>query len=202
MDFRWLRRLFRFSDVVQKHPDVATVSQVPTSAGFWIKIEAAELAQGDLLFGCLVPDFPPNLGANDNDNFVQLSKADFIVVTQSCDLENRKVAFVALCPISSLTTFEQFNPDFRMKGVWEQVRQGRREGLYLLPSPEQPENNREAKVVDFRQIISLPIAYLTAHARNLGPRWRLQSPYLEHFSQAFARFFMRVGLPTAIPPFK
>jgi len=29
----------------------------------------------------------------------------------------------------------------------------------------------------------------------------LRSPYLEHFSQAFARFFMRVGLPTAIPPF-
>jgi hypothetical protein len=33
-------------------------------------------------------------------------------------------------------------------------------------------------------------------------RWRLQSPFREHFSQAFARFFMRVGLPAAIPAFK
>jgi hypothetical protein len=56
--------------------------------------------------------------------------------------------------------------------------------------------------VDSRQIVSLPIAYLRRHAGNLGPRWRLQSPYREHFSQAFARFFMRVGLPTAIPAFK
>jgi hypothetical protein len=40
--------------------------------------------------------------------------------------------------------------------------------------------------------------------RAIGGRlgWRLQSPYLEHFSQAFARFFMRVGLPSAVPPFK
>ncbi|MEZ2279409.1 MAG: hypothetical protein ACBR12_21120, partial [Microcoleus sp.] len=39
--------------------------------------------------------------------------------------------------------------------------------------------------------------------RNVGlnDRWRLKSPYLEHFSQAFARLFMRVGLPSAIPPF-
>jgi hypothetical protein len=57
-------------------------------------------------------------------------------------------------------------------------------------------------VVDFRQIISLPFAYLSRHAEQLGPRWRLQSPYLEHFSQAFARFFMRVGLPSALPPFR
>ncbi len=34
---------------------------------------------------------------------------------------------------------------------------------------------------------------------NLGPRWRLDSPSLEQFSQAFARFFMRVGLPRTIP---
>jgi hypothetical protein len=101
-----------------------------------------------------------------------------------------------------LTVFEEINPSFKKRGVWEEVRQGRREGLYLVPSPEHPENNRDALVVDFRQIISLPIAYVTRHAGGLGTRWRLQSPYLEHFSQALARFFMRVGLPSAIPPFK
>ncbi len=63
-------------------------------------------------------------------------------------------------------------------------------------------DGRNALVVDFRQIYSLPVAYLRRHAGGLGSRWRLQSPYREHFSQAFARFFMRVGLPTAIPSFK
>lgn len=56
--------------------------------------------------------------------------------------------------------------------------------------------------MDFREIHSLPIKYLQAHALKIGNRWRLKSPYLEHFSQAFARFFMRVGLPSAIERFR
>ena len=76
------------------------------------------------------------------------------------------------------------------------------DGLHLLASPEEPRNNRQALVVDFRQIFSLPVAYLKRHADQVSHRWRLQSPYLEHFSQAFARFFMRVGLPVDLPPFK
>lgn len=50
-------------------------------------------------------------------------------------------------------------------------------------------------------IVSLPHAYLSRHAAGLGRRWRLQPPFLEHYSQAFARFFMRVGLPSAIPKY-
>jgi hypothetical protein len=199
--FEWLRRLFGCREVVQIHPEVTTAAGVPTSTRFWIKIEGAGLGQGDFLQGCFVPTFPPDFGSSGGATKVRIAKADLIVVTQSCDLENRKVAFVALCPIYSVTAFEGFNPSFK-KNEWEQVRQGRREGLYLVPSPEQPENNRQALVVDFRQIISLPVGYVIAHAGSIGPRWRLQSPYLEHFSQALARFFMRVGLPSAIPPFK
>ena len=48
----------------------------------------------------------------------------------------------------------------------------------------------------------LPFSYLTRHAAALGNRHRLQSPFLEHFSQAFARFFMRVGLPSSIPAYE
>lgn len=126
---------------------------------------------------------------------------NLMVLTQSCDLENKKVDFVALCPVYSLTKFEEINPDYKKKGRWEEVRQGKREGLHLLPSPANPMNNREALLIDFRWIISLPFGYLIRHAVTRGKRFRLQSPYLEHFSQAFARFFMRVGLPTAIPRF-
>ena len=124
-----------------------------------------------------------------------------IVVTQSCDLENKKARFVATCPTHTLAEFEEANPAFSRKGQWEQVRKGRVEGLHLLASPERPSENRDALVVDFGHIISLPLDYLEAHAESLGDRWRLRSPYLEHYSQAFARFFMRVGLPSAIPPF-
>ncbi len=123
-------------------------------------------------------------------------------MTQSCDLANRKVEHVALCPIHTLPEFEIANPSFAKKGAWEAVRKGRIEGLHLLASPETPDNNRAALVVNFAQIISLPQDYLEKHADSQGNRWRLESPFLEHFSQAFARFFMRVGLPAELEPYK
>ena len=72
----------------------------------------------------------------------------------------------------------------------------------MLAFPEERADNRKAVVADFRQLITLPAALLHDHAKALGPRWRLQSPFVEHFSQAFARFFMRVGLASVIPEFK
>jgi hypothetical protein len=132
----------------------------------------------------------------------EVDRACLIVMTQSCDLENNKAAHVSLCPIYRLNEFEQNNQSFTKKGAWESVRKGRVEGLHLLASPQSPTENRESFVVDFGQIVSLPIEYLSDHADSLEHRWRLNSPYLEHFSQAFARFFMRVGLPSAIAPFK
>ena len=123
-------------------------------------------------------------------------------MTQSCDLENNKAAYVALCPIYRLDEFELTNRSFAKKGAWESVRKGRFEALHLVASPEKPNENRESLVVDFGQIVSLPIEYVSDHAESLEHRWRLNPPFLEHFSQAFARFFMRVGLPSAIAPFK
>ncbi len=106
------------------------------------------------------------------------------------------------CVIYTISEFERVNPRFARKGMWNEVLKGRIEGLHLLASPAEPHNNREALVVDFREIYSLPYEYLVRRAVESGPRWRLRSPFLEHFSQAFARFFMRVGLPSTIPEFK
>ncbi len=170
---------------------------------WWTPTRGAELAQGDLLPNCFVPVFvaEPDLVSSEPAEQT-LRRARLIVVTQSCDLENHRVEFVALCPTHSLDEFEEWNPDFAKKGQWENVRKGRVEGLHLLASAEQPDNNRAALVVDFGHIVSVPFVYLTRHADSLGERWRLDSPFLEHFSQAFARFFMRIGLPAAIAPFK
>ena len=42
-------------------------------------------------------------------------------------------------------------------------------------------DNRAALVVDFRQIFSLPVAYLQRHAANWAAHRLLQSPFREHF---------------------
>jgi hypothetical protein len=168
---------------------------------FWISVRGPELAQGDLLTNCLVPIVPDGFGPSTQPTDIPIRQGDLVVVTQSCDLANLKAGLVALCPVHALPAFEAVNPQFTRKGAWEEVRKGRREGLHLLASPTHPAVSREALVVNFREVVSLPVGYLRQHANSLGDRWRLQSPFLEHFSQAFARFFMRVGLPSAVPPF-
>lgn len=45
------------------------------------------------------------------------------------------------------------------------------------------------------KIFVLPKPVVEAVARSAGPRLRLRSPYREYIAQAFARYFMRVGLP-------
>lgn len=168
---------------------------------FWEKILGSDLQQGDYIFDCPVPFFA-EIPAERLKVVPKVKIYDLIVITQSCDLINGKSDFVAMCPIYPLENYEIINPAFSKKSRWEEVRKGRIEGLYLLSSPTNPENNRSCLVVDFREIYSLPFEFLTKHTDTIENRWRLRSPYLEHFSQAFARFFMRVGLPANIPPFK
>jgi hypothetical protein len=169
---------------------------------WWTAAHGPQLAQGDLLPDCHLPVFT-GTGADKTEIKEEvLKKALLIVVTQSCDLENNKAEFVALCLVHTLSEFEQANPRFANRGMWENVRKGRVEGLHLLAGPDDPNDNQGAFVVDFGHIVSLPLEYLSIHADGLVQRWRLNSPYLEHFSQAFARFFMRVGLPSAIPPYR
>lgn len=170
---------------------------------FWTQVEGEDLAQGDFLPGCHVPRFGEDFGVHAVEaSEIEVGEVDLIIVTQSCDLENNKVSLVALCPIHTLAAFQERNPAFGNKKAWEGVRKGQQPGLHMLGSPTTPSDNRSALVVDFGEIHSLPPAYVKRRAREVGLRWRLESPFLEHFSQAFARSFMRVGLPSAIAPFK
>ena len=171
---------------------------------FWTKVTAKTLAQGDLLEDCLIPQYGADFGAGGEGAVEALTVAaqTLIIVTQSCDLENSKAELVATCPVYTLAEFEACNPRFAQKGRWEEVRKGRQDALHLLGSPGDPDDNRSALVVDFGQIFSLPPAYLEKRAETAGERMRLDSPFLEHFSQSFARYFMRVGLPSQIPAYK
>lgn len=54
-------------------------------------------------------------------------------------------------------------------------------------------------VVEFHRLYALPKEYLQSVASDTALRLRLLPPYREPLSQAFARYFMRVGLPIDIP---
>lgn len=53
-------------------------------------------------------------------------------------------------------------------------------------------------VVDFKNVYGIHIDYLKKIGKSTTNRHRLLPPYREHLSQAFARYFMRVGLPQDI----
>ena len=167
----------------------------------WRSISGIDLMQGDILDYCAIALVPDGFSLASDSNEIQVETRRLIVMTQSCDLSNNKSTYAALCPVFTLPELQQVNPRLAQRGKWEEIRRAKIEGLYMLPSVTDPAINRDALVVDFRMIVSLPIGYLSRHAGELVGRPRLQSPYVEHFSQSFARFFMRVGLPSQIPEF-
>lgn len=123
------------------------------------------------------------------------------VLSQSCDLVKgrEKVTDVLLCAAwqrSELTTGYLASN----KGL-EEARRGNLPGFHIVAACTLPGLDREVRVVDFRRVYSLPIAFLRKRAAAGGDRIRLLPPYREHLSQAFARFFMRVGLPVDVPAF-
>jgi hypothetical protein len=174
----------------------------------WVSISGPELRQGDVLDQCRVPLLGSTYGTSEDVEDVPTAQVRLLVLTQSCDLvvqPNRtspKAKSVALCRAYTLDEFGNVRSDLKSADMREKARQGRIEGVHLLPSPTDSNDNQTVLIAHFREIFSLPFAYLEGHAGTLDRRLRLQSPYLEHFAQGFARFFMRVGLPLDIPPYK
>ena len=128
-------------------------------------------------------------------------KSDVIIVTQSCDLLNEKIDTVILCPLHLLSEVEDQLGDSpkAIRKRKESIRQGKEPGFHMIKDDNELE--LELSLVEFRRIYTTPKSTLEAFAGKAGDRVRLLPPYREHLSQAFARYFMRVGLPQDIPEF-
>jgi len=167
----------------------------------WLRVKGEVLNQGDLLRDIAVPTVHSSFPNHDENGNIPLDvgQANIIILSQSCDLEQRKVPTVVVAQTYTLDEFEGVNPAFKVKGKWREVVRGRVEALHLLPPIEAPDDPRSWILVDFRMIFGLPVGYVGRFADAAGERWRLQPPFVECLSQAFGRFFMRVALPTDPP---
>ncbi len=170
---------------------------------WYASLTGSEIEQGDILRGCPVFDPPADLTDDSETEAVfRWHRQDVIIMTQSCDLvfEREKVAEVLMCPVWARSKITSGHLS-TTKGL-EEVRRGNMPGYHLLAAAVLPESEREVSIVDFRRVYALPVGFVRVRATRESPRLRLLPPYREHLSQAFARFFMRVGLPTDIPPFR
>jgi len=166
-----------------------------------------DIKQGDILENCPVLILPSELtlessGHTDYPYEVPFEGRDVIVVSQTCDMVKGQetISEVLLCTIWKMSDFEPENP-MSKKENWEHARKGRMPGFHVLNMCDLHGFKRDFSIVDFRRAHSLPLDFVRKIAVKLGKRIRLLPPYREHLSQAFARFFMRVGLPVDIPKF-
>lgn len=169
----------------------------------WFEIiEGSDLLQGDVLRQC--PVFLPHGELRwpfpvESDPSFRAELVDLIILTQSCDLVNDKVAELLLARVVSWAQvvrdeIGRGNEAVKSSKFRKQLVDGVVPSLSLLHKREQ-EPSLEWSVVTFHWLYTLPKTFLSDFAASLGPRLRLQSPYREHLAQAFARYFMRVGLP-------
>jgi hypothetical protein len=167
----------------------------------WYKLvnNHEKLMQGDFIINC--PIIVPPSEITDSPE-VEIIEYDVIIMSQSCDLVQEKLELVLVCPVFSLSEFEKKSDFFRSTKGKEALRQGNVPGYHLLNKCEIEEFERDFLVVDFRSVYSVPFVFLKEYSQKINKRLRLLPPYREHLSQAFARFFMRVGLPVDIPKFK
>ncbi len=163
-------------------------------------IEEGTLEQGDILFQCpvsvLVSDTLPS--SDEEEIEVDLLTLNVVVMTQSCDLANGKTPDVVLCALWNAEEAISQGVNMGQKNTLAEIKKGRRPRYVLLNKSTLLNTPLSLCIADCGKVFSLPLAYVQDAARRQGPRLRLRSPYREHLSQAFAQYFMRVGLPKDI----
>jgi len=157
-------------------------------------VQGEQLEQGDILFEC------PIIRPTATDEFHR-HLADVVILSQTCDLSHDKLEIVQVCPVWSLERLATEVDYFRGKRGCEELRRGNLPGYHLLNRCELPDHESDFWVCDFRSLFGVHVTVAKSLAAAQSPRLRILPPYREHLAQAFARFFMRVGLPVDVPPF-
>lgn len=130
---------------------------------------------------------------------IRIDTYDSIILTQSCDLENRKVEDILLAqviawPVLVRQELQRNNQIVKQRDFRKALIEGNTPGQALLHKHD-GEPYLDWSIVSFQRLYTIQKDFLVEFASKSGPRLRLRSPYREHIAQAFARFVMRVGLP-------
>jgi len=184
----------------------------------WFEVVEADqpLTQGDLLLDCPVlvwqTETPARMQTPPRplQDRAALFSEDVVVMTQACDLAHDKVRNVVLCPHRPPPAFrkdwelwmaerQQAPTEKSWRRLCDDSAAGYVWNLTFLDRFEHPELRTEVCVANFYQVFTAPRDFLETLLRERDQRrLLLRVPYREHLAQAFARFFMRVGLPQPV----
>jgi hypothetical protein len=166
----------------------------------WYEIvDDDSLEQGDILLSVRTPRA---LVSKDGQLEVLDGSGGYIILSQTCDLENDKVREVLL---ASIISYQQLAHEIggiaRSSKFREAVIQGTDISYFLLheftATPK-----LEWSLANFHQLRLADISSCRRQVVELGPRLRMVPPYKEHLAQSFGRYMMRVALPQTAHAFK
>ena len=150
------------------------------------------LDQADIIEMCPIPLLTEFDLEGVNPPQIQVSPCRVLVLTQACDLANRKASHVTVAVVHDVQSLVDQNL-IKPTDVRGPIRAGRVFGWYFLPA------NRGCglpeMIVDLRQIHTVRLDLLTALCQRGHRPARLLSPYREHLAKHFADTFSRIGLP-------
>lgn len=161
------------------------------------------IEQGDIFL-----DFPLNriteIPEEGADIPIFQEPLDLIVLTQTCYIENGpKVEDILLALVQNYdsTADDKRFGYLRSKEGKKGLIEGNNNAFVLLP-----ENDEGVEFgwsfVNFHYLYTVPYAYIQQIANSSPNRLRLSSPYLEHVSQSFAKYMMKVALPETLASFE
>jgi hypothetical protein len=173
-------------------------------SGDWYEVVSGpDLEQGDVLPDCPIFRVLSTPGGEEAD--VLYEEHDVVVLTQTCDLVNNKVEDVLVAAVLSYVDVHskdgETNPQVRSSKFRKAAVEGNLPSYFLIP-PHDENPELGWSLVDFHNVFSVPKHLLQEIADGLGDRLRLVAPYREHLAQGFARYIMRVGLPTTLHDFE
>jgi hypothetical protein len=148
--------------------------------------------QADIVDGCPLV-YVADCDLDDLDrNQVEFVPTRVLVLTQTCDLANRKASAVTVAVALDAQFLVQQNL-LKPSDIRGPIRAGRVFGWYFLPASG--ENRLPEMVVDLRQLHTVRLDLLTALCQRGQRRARLLTPYREHLAKHFADTYSRIGLP-------
>lgn len=160
--------------------------------------QTESIEQGDIFYNCTILE--PSIQNSDRGDTVsvRMIKLDVIVLSQSCDLGHGKIRNVTVCPIINLSRHleDNFTSKSERKGHIKKLKRGEEVRYHLLN--KQNSILDDFIVVDLKNAFGVTFDYLEELRKIQTQNVRLLPPYREHLSQAFARIFMRIGLPDDI----
>ncbi|WML24110.1 hypothetical protein [Neobacillus sp. OS1-33] len=172
----------------------------------WYKlIDDNSLEQGDVLENISIAMPSPEFYIGKSKR-VGMKATNVIILTQTCDLANAKTPWVYVTPVRSIEVFKkqyasQEQSEEQINKHLENIRRGNMPKYHMINQCNLEPLRLDISILDLREVYSLPFKYVKEFANQGERRRRMLSPYKEHLGQAYARFFMRIGLPGDIPPF-